>query len=492
MKPIYRLILKTYTGPMFLTFFIVMFIFIMNFLWKYIDEIVGKGLGIDVMAELLFYVSLTCIPMALPLATLLASIMTMGNLGENYELLAMKSAGMSLPKIMKPLLILMVFISIGGFYAGNNLVPYAVRQMQAMLYDIRRQKQEIEFKDGLFTNDIPNMSVRVGHSNKETGLLTDVLIYDYKDPGKMSTTIADSGYIRLSKDKKFLLVTLFNGESFEESRGVQWYNKNSLTRRMFSEQNMSIAMSGFDFQRTDAGLFSSSEMQNMNELKHGIDSLSHEAAELQSQAYGPLFKDFIFPHDVDIAVDSLRALQNERTPVVTMDSIARLDVKDKQKVWAGAANNARNSRSMFIRDESMAKAKYTELYRYQLDWHNKLALPVSIMIFFLIGAPLGAIIRRGGLGMPIVVSVAFFVIYYLISIMGKQMGREGSWDASLGAWISSIILLPIGLFLIYKATNDSNLLNADWYYMKFVRLRDYVKCKYRDIKNRYERSKQGA
>ena len=140
----------------------------------------------------------------------------------------------------------------------------------------------------------------------------------------------------------------------------------------------------------------------------------------------------------------------------------------------------------------MAKAKYTELYRYQLDWHNKLALPVSIMIFFLIGAPLGAIIRRGGLGMPIVVSVAFFVIYYLISIMGKQMGREGSWDASLGAWISSIILLPIGLFLIYKATNDSNLLNADWYYMKFVRLRDYVKCKYRDIKNRYERSKQGA
>ena len=218
MKTIYRLILKTYLGPMFLTFFIVMFIFLMNFLWRYIDEIVGKGLGLDVIAELMMYSSLTFIPMALPLATLLASIMTMGSLGENYELLAMKSAGMSLPRIMKPLIILMVFVSIAGFYAGNNLVPFSTRKMSAMLYDIRKQKQEIEFKDGLFTNDIPDMSVRVGHRDKETGLLTDVLIYNYKNPDKMSTTIAQSGYIRLSPDKKFLLVTLYNGESFEQTR----------------------------------------------------------------------------------------------------------------------------------------------------------------------------------------------------------------------------------------------------------------------------------
>ncbi len=492
MKTIYRLILKTYAGPMFLTFFIVMFIFIMNFLWKYIDEIVGKGLGLDVMAELLFYVSLTCIPMALPLATLLASIMTMGNLGENYELLAMKSAGMSLPKIMKPLIILMVFISIGGFYAGNNLVPYATRQMKAMLYDISNQKQEIEFKDGLFTNDIPGMSVRVSHHNKETGLLTDVLIYDYNDLNKMSTTIAESGYIRLSPDRKFLLVTLFNGESFEQTRSLQWYNKNSLTRRMFSEQNMSVAMSGFDFQRTDAGLFSSSEMQNMGELERGIDSLTRETVALEMEAYGPLFASYIFPNDPDIAVDSLRALKSTRTPVLVSDSIAKLGIKDKQTVWSGAAHNARNSRSMFISDESLSKEKYTELYRYQFDWHNKLALPVSIMIFFLIGAPLGAIIRRGGMGMPIVVSVGFFVVYYMVTVLGKSMAREGTWDASFGSWISSIILLPIGLFLIYKATNDSNLLNADWYYMKLIKLRDYAKRKYKDIKNKYGRSKKSA
>lgn len=492
MKTIYRLILKTYLGPMFLTFFIVMFIFLMNFLWRYIDEIVGKGLGLDVIAELMMYSSLTFIPMALPLATLLASIMTMGSLGENYELLAMKSAGMSLPRIMKPLIILMVFVSIAGFYAGNNLVPFSTRKMSAMLYDIRKQKQEIEFKDGLFTNDIPDMSVRVGHRDKETGLLTDVLIYNYKNPDKMSTTIAQSGYIRLSPDKKFLLVTLYNGESFEQTRGFRWYEDNELTRKMFDVQNMVLSMSGFDFQRTDANLFADSGMENMDKLQQGIDSLSHEATELQAQAYGPLFSSYIFPYDHTLSVDSLRSVKSDRQPFDVADSIAGLDIDKKMKTWADAAHNARNSRSMFIRDESLAKEKLTQLYRYQFEWHNKLALPVSIMIFFLIGAPLGAIIRRGGLGMPIVVSVAFFVIYYLISIMGKQMAREGTWDAWFGSWVSTFILLPIGLFLIYKATNDSNLFNADWYFIKFRKLRDYVARTYKKIETRYGFSKKDA
>lgn len=492
MKKIDRLILKTYMGPMFLTFFIVLFIFLMNFLWQYIDDIVGKGLGMNVIAELLFYISLTSIPLALPLATLLASIMTMGSLGENYELLAMKSAGMSLPRIMKPLIILMVFISIGGFYAGNNLVPYASRKGMTLIYDIRKQKQEIEFKDGLFTNDIPDMSVRVGHRDKETGLLTDVLIYDYKSPVKMSTTIAESGYIRLSDDKKFLNVTLYDGESFEQTRGHLWHEENELERRTFAEQNLMVSMSGFDLQRTDASLMSASSMKKMSELKYDIDSLSREVATLQSQAYNPLFSLYIFPHDQTITVDSLRSLGVNKKPVVVADSIAKLSAREKQKVWAAAANNARNSRSMFSRDENLAKEKMAQLYKDQFEWHNKLALPVSIMIFFLIGAPLGAIIRRGGLGMPIVVSVSFFVIYYLISIMGKHMAREGAWDAYQGSWISSFILLPVGLFLIYKATNDSNLFNADWYFMKFTKLRDNVKEKYKEIKTKHGSSKKSA
>ena len=478
---------------MFLTFFIVMFIFIMNFLWRYVDELVGKGLGLNVLFELMMYVSLSAIPMALPLATLLASIMTMGSLGENYELLAMKSAGMSLPRIMKPLIILMVFVSVGGFYAGNNLVPWASRQMSAMLYDIRNVKHQIEFKDGVFTNTIPDMSIRVGKQDPETQLLTDVLIYNFKNPNKMSTTIADSGYIFLSEDKQFLHVNLYNGESFEETRAPgQWFSENELTRNGFEEQNMVISMSGFDLNRTDVNLFSSSSMETMSNLKYEIDSLKKEVADLQAQAYGPLFESFIFPNDKTLAVDSLQGMKSDKPYLIAADSIARLDIGDKKKVWTTAANDARNSRMMFQYDETLAKNRQTRLYKDQLEWHNKLVLPVSIMIFFLIGAPLGAIIRRGGLGMPIVVSVTFFVIYYLIMMLGKQMAREGAWDAYMGAWLSSVILLPIAIFLIYKSTNDSNLFNADWYFIKIRKVRDYFKCKFSEIKTRYGRSKENV
>ena len=221
MKTIDKFILKSYIGPMILTFFIVSFIFLMNFLWRYIDMLVGKGLAFSVILELMWYATAINIPMSIPLATLLAAIMTMGNLGENNELLAMKSAGISLPRIMAPLIVLVIFISIGSFFASNNLVPYAWKQMNMLIYDIDRQKQTIEFKDGTFFNGIDDMSIRVGHQDKNTGLLTEVLIYDTRNTGRdgtMSTTIADSGYIRLSDDKKYLLVKLYNGERYETTR----------------------------------------------------------------------------------------------------------------------------------------------------------------------------------------------------------------------------------------------------------------------------------
>lgn len=202
MKTVHKLILKSYLGPMILTFFIVMFVLIMQFMWRYIDELVGKGLDMSVIGELMFWAAMTLIPMGLPLATLLAAIMTLGNLGENYELLALKSAGISLPRILRPLIIVVGAISISSFFVANNLVPYATKKIYALLYDIRQQKQSIEFKDGIFFNGIDNMSIRVGEQNPKTKLLTDILIYDTRDPeGNMTTTVADSGYITLSDDK---------------------------------------------------------------------------------------------------------------------------------------------------------------------------------------------------------------------------------------------------------------------------------------------------
>ena len=274
MKTIHKLVLKSYLGPMFLTFFIVMFVLMMNFIWRYIDELVGKGLDAGVIIELMSYAMANMIPMGLPLAMLLAAIMTLGNLGENYELLAMKSAGMSLPKILKPLIIVVGIIAIGSFFVVNNLVPYANKKMLSILYDIRQQKQALEFQDGLFFNGIENMSIRVSRQEPDTHLLRDVLIYDNRNiNGNMTTTVADSGYIRLSDDKKYLLVDLFHGETYEQTRNSQWFTKSALRHHTFDLQKQVIPMEGFAQGRTDADLFSNSQTKNIRELQHDISML---------------------------------------------------------------------------------------------------------------------------------------------------------------------------------------------------------------------------
>lgn len=241
MKTAYKFILRAYVGPMVLTFFIVMFILLMHFLWMRIDELVGKGLSFAVILELIMYASATVIPMGLPLATLLASIMTMGNLGENNELLALKAAGVSLPRIMKPLVILMVVISCASFFVINNLTPYSYKQMFSLLSDISRQRQEIKFQDGIFFNGIPNMSVRVTHQ-ESNGRLNQILIYNNANFEKMQTTVADSGYIKITDDRKYLHVKLFQGQIYEKNRDYQWYNADTLTHHMFDKQELLIPL----------------------------------------------------------------------------------------------------------------------------------------------------------------------------------------------------------------------------------------------------------
>lgn len=479
MKTIYKLVLKSYLGPMVLTFFIVMFVLMMNVLWRYIDELVGKGLDAGIIIELLTYATINMIPMALPLSMLLAAIMTMGNLGENYELLAMKSAGMSLPKIMKPLLVVVGLIAIGSFFIINDLVPYANKKFYRTMYDIRQMKQTLEFQDGLFFNGIDNMSIRVGHQHPETGLLTDVLIYDNRNTaGNMTTTIADSGYIRISDDKRFLVITLYNGERYEQTRNAsQWYNNSALQRNKFELQKINISISGFEMQRTDAELFNNSQTKNITELQYEIDTLTQQVNSATTRSYDPLLKERIFARDTTVIVDrndSVVVDKRSFKPVNAMDSLETLDLRVRNRIWTQAVSAARNSRSMFSFDESQAKNALNQLYRSKVEWHRKVALPVTIMIFFLIGAPLGAIVRKGGLGMPIVISVIFFVIYYIISISGEKMAKEGTWEAFYGMWLSAFILAPVAIYLTYKATNDSGLLDVDWYIVKFKNLKEKI------------------
>ncbi|MBQ2373682.1 MAG: LptF/LptG family permease [Alistipes sp.] len=475
MKTIHKLVLKAYLGPLVMTFFIVTFVLMMNFVWRFIDELTGKGLSVDVIIELLFYATINMIPLGLPLALLLAGIMTMGNMGENFELQAMKSAGMSLMRIMQPLIVVTLLISVGSFFLVNNLVPYAYKRSMMILSDIKRQKQVLEFKDGLFFNGIDdNMSIRVEHQDPETGLLHDVLIYDSRSQGgNMTTTMAKTGYIRLSDDKKFLLVTLYEGDNYQLTRNNRWYTKNELRHDKFDVQDMTIRMEGFDFQQSDNTMINNSQAKNIVELQIAIDSLDRVVAGAVARSYDPLLRDNIFTNDIQVLQlpDSLRKDKSEFKNVNFMDSITNMPLRKRNEIWNSAKIMAQNSRNSLNFDEGSAKEGLNQLYRNKNDWHKKLSLPISVIIFFMIGAPLGAIIRKGGMGTPIVISVVFFVIYYVISTSGEKMAKEGTWSSFTGMWISSFILTPIAIYLMIKATNDSSLLDTDWYHAQYLMIK---------------------
>ena len=475
MKTIHKLVLKAYLGPLIMTFFIVTFVLMMNFVWRFIEDLTGKGLSADVILELIFYATINMIPLGLPLAMLLAGIMTMGNMGENFELQAMKSAGMSLMRIMQPLIIVTFLISIGSFFLVNNLVPYAYKRSMIILSDIKRQKQVLEFKDGLFFNGIhEDMSIRVEHQDPETGLLHNVLIYDSRSQGgNMTTTMAETGYIRLSDDKKFLLVTLYNGDNYQQTRNTRWYTKNSLRHDKFDVQDMTIRMEGFDFQQSDNAMVNSSQAKNIVELQHAIDSLDVTVTEAVARSYDPLLRDNLFTNDIQVLQlpDSMRIDKSAFVDVNLLDSIKTLPLREQSEIFKTAKTMANNSRNSFSYAEGSAKDGLNQLYRSKNDWHKKLSLPFSVIIFFLIGAPLGAIIRKGGMGTPIVISVIFFVIYYVISLSGEKMAKEGTWSSFTGIWISSFILTPIAIYLMIKATNDSSLLDTDWYDAQFKKIK---------------------
>lgn len=462
---------------MVLSFFIVMFILMMNFVWRYIDELVGKGLSFDVIVELLFYATANMMPLGIPLATLFAAIMTMGNLGEHNELLAMKSAGMSLPNILKPLIGVVLVVAVSSFFVVNNLVPYSNKKMMAILYDIKQQKETMEFKDGIFFNGIENMNIRVGHQDPDTGLLNDILIYDTRDRnGNMTTTVADSGYIYMSDDKKFLMIKLYNGQTYETTRNYKWNTENAIRHQIFKVQNGALEIEGFDFSRTDMNLFSNHQTKTTSELQVDIDSLRVEADRGSARSYEPLLKNNLLTEDESALglFDTVKVDYSYKVPTNLMKALDTLTIKQKRDIVQTAKTNARNSRYSLNRNENTAKETLNKLYRSQVEWHRKVSLPISVIIFFLIGAPLGAIIRKGGLAMPVVVSVLFFVIYYVISIAGEKMAKEGTWNAAFGMWFSAIILLPIALYLTRIATNDSNLFNVDWYVVQFGKAKTKV------------------
>jgi lipopolysaccharide export system permease protein len=469
--------------PLFLmTFFICLFIVLMQFLWRYIDDLVGKGLSIDVIGELFFYAALTMVPMALPLAILLASLMIFGNLGERLELTAMKSSGISLLKIMSPLIVLISMVSIGAFFFQNNVLPIAQTKMWTLLYSMRQKSPELDIPEGVFYSQIPGYNFFVEQKNRETGTLYNMMIYDMsRGFDNARVILADSGHLKSADDKAHLFLQLFNGEQFENLRETSGaVNKTNQPYR--SEQfDLKEILLSFDanFNRMDeAGMRNQYVGKNMTELQATIDSVTLRvdsigaiyAREFQDMPHVRI-RDYVETREGDSVVRTLRPAIAMTTPV-DIDSIFYKENTTKTNTYLTRALARANT----IRQDYEFKSYVMEedratIRRHGIEMHKKFTLSFACLVFFFIGAPLGAIIRKGGIGTPLVISVFLFIFYYFIDSMGYKFARNGVLPVWEGIWLSSFVLLPLGVFLTYKAMRDSAVMNIDAYKNFFRRLR---------------------
>lgn len=464
MKKLHLYMLKSFLGPFVFTFFVALFILLLQFLWKYIDDLVGKGLEGFIIAKLLFYASSTFVPLALPLAILLSSLMTFGNLGENYELVSIKAAGISLSKAMKPLAILAVFISMSAFFFSNYVLPVANLKFGSLLYDVRQQKLAFNINEGIFYNGLKDVVIQVGEKDKDNKTIYDVKIYNHnKRMGNTDVTLAEKGVMELSADKQKLVFTLFNGNAYEEinEKGYRLSRPFSITK--FDKQIMVFDLADFKLNRTNEDLFRSHySMLNIQQLNHSIDSLSDEKIDRYRFYKEKYLKKYSYIDKLDsLLMDTIVINDTLLQDSLKYPLMENFDNASKAEIFEIALKNCRSVKDNLIYYQKELDTKQTIVIKHEVVWHQKFKLSLACLIFFFIGAPLGAIIRKGGLGFPVVVSVLFFVIYHVTSITGEKAALTGEWNVVFGVWMSTLVILPMGLFLTWKATTDAPLLDAE-------------------------------
>lgn len=457
MKKLDKFILKAFIGPFIAVLLVVVFILMMDFLWIYIDELVGKGLGLRVILEFLMWGACTILPLALPLATLLSSMMTIGQMAENNELLAIRSAGVSFGRVLIPLTIASVIISIGAFYAGNDLVPKAYNEIFTLRDDIGQTKDKIKIPSGTFYDGIEGYILRVDDQNDETGMLRGVMVYDHtSNKQNTSLTLADSATINISSNKDYLLFTLFNGTNYKEDN----QRKNGdMTRQLqrieFKRQELVIPLANYTFEKSDSSRYGDqSKSMNLKQLKHEHDSLTKDLARIHKKQFGQAFSTSAFSYisqlDTSKHLDETRSIFDDPQLGVSWESIDQKS--DAYMSAVGKAEWFNGDVTGFQRDS------YETLFwlrRMDIDLLKKFAQALACFILFFIGAPLGSLIKKGGLGMSAIVSALFFVLYWVIDISGSKLARDGAVSATIGVFISAIVLMPIGAYLTWKAVNDS-------------------------------------
>lgn len=485
--------LKNFLSLLVATFFICVFILLMQFVWFHVKDLVGKGVEIKVLMEFFVYAVCSTVPMALPLAILLASLISFGNLGEKFELTAMKAAGISLFRIMRPLTIGTLFIAMGAFFFSNNVLPASQSKLWTLIFSLRLKSPELEIPVGEFYDGIPGYNLYVRGKNPKTGMLYDMMIYDLSQGfNNASVTVADSGRFYFTDDKHYLILDLFTGECFENLKDQQRGMANVPYRREMFERKQLLLDFSTEFRRLDDNSMQDQHVsKNVSQLIHSIDSVS-ELAHIRSREQSTqLIDNRYFNRERRtraevIAPDPIELEARE----YEIDSLYEHMSLDQQlSVMRTALDRARAAKDQIEYNALMLDEHTSYILRHKIEFHRKFTLAFACLIFFFIGAPLGAIIRKGGLGAPVVISVILFLIYYIIDNTGYKMAREAFWPCWQGMWLSSAVLLPVGVFLTYKAATDSAIFNPEAWMIRLNILLKYIQKQWTKYKTQFKNSK---
>lgn len=476
MKKIDKLVLKSFWGPFFLTLAVVVFIFLMKLIMVYIEDFVSKDLDLMTFGRLLFFFAIVTIPTALPLATLLSSLMTFGNLGEFFELTALKSAGISFIRTMRPMMVVVIIISFFSFWFNNNIAPWANLKAYSLLYDIKSSKATLNIKEGIFYNDLPGHSIKVDKKEKD-GLLRNLVIYKHGNTGmnggNRQIILAKSGRMYTDKDKTYLVFELNDGNDYQEYANNSSFTGNGTSasgqfvRNSFKHYKLIISLESFGLQRTDEKQFEYHEyMKNLGELSTLTDSLKKDTRNSQLSVANTSRQFFTYEFKEVPTVQVKKAVAGP-----WIDSLLNKHKITDVSVYQGALSQAQNMLSYAASQQAFLFEKEKTVFRYELESHHKFTQALSCFVMFLIGAPLGAIIKKGGFGLPVLVSIIFFILLYILNITGDKYAKDGLIWVPAGAWMANVVLAPVGLFFMQKARHDSRLFDKDVYIIAFDRFR---------------------
>lgn len=469
MKKLDKLILKSFLGPFIATFFITLFILVMQNLWKYIDDLVGKGLDFLTIGQFLWYASATLLTLAMPIAILISSIMTFGNLGESFELVAIKSSGISLLRFMRPLMWVAVLLCGITFLFANYVIPYASLKFATLYNEIYYKKPAFDLKEGVFFTYIPGYAIKVGKKDSDGKTIRNVLIYEQGNALQDNSIIAEKGIMQISADKNFLEFNLENGFRYQE-RGNTYDSSTEYIRLGFKKFKKLFDLSVLQKQTTDPNLFSANQkMLSARQLSKNIDSLKTVADSSESRMYSNL-KSYMHFNTIPDSIWKKTGKVNQpaNSAELVPDSIRNVVYERTISI----AGDMRNAIQFYGNDE---KDRGKNINSFKLEWHRKYSFSLACIVLFFIGAPLGSIIRKGGLGMPLVVAIVFFLIFHLLNMFGEKFVKEGLTSPFTGMWLAVMVLIPIGIFLTYKAMNDSQLFNKEFYHRIFKKISPYLK-----------------